>query len=348
MSLVTSAPAWPEVTFSTTVRQFRRAVLVAFAAIGAGCLIYVVEKYLLAPPRRFVESPSEVMMRAFGLAHFLVGWLFLFTSPRLWKADALSRLGGLALIGIALCSGFFLAGAMKNPLVVMAFYSLFLVHEVRDEAHLFLAYGDGPTHEPDRQRVLTLLSLTACLVLILVLATAYLVNGFFLRRTEGLDKVSATVIVGGVIVLLTGIAILAAATFRLGLRVYGDLLSLLAAHAPLLWVYGGILTILVLGSLLGSVGFNLIILLHVTVWLVFVHHRLGQRQAPVGNLWDWLRGTPAGFVTLHLVAVVLILTLMAIRVHAWARVGLVSELLATSSFPYWSLMHIAMSFIRLR
>jgi len=39
---------------------------------------------------------------------------------------------------------------------------------------------------------------------------------------------------------------------------------------------------------------------------------------------------------------------MGLRVYVWERSGWACQLLATSSFPYWSLMHISMSFWRPR
>ena len=66
-----------------TCRNFRTATLYALVALGLGGGIYLIETFALASRRRFVENPADVMMRAVGLAHFWVGWLFLFTSPRL-------------------------------------------------------------------------------------------------------------------------------------------------------------------------------------------------------------------------------------------------------------------------
>jgi hypothetical protein len=89
----------------------------------------------------------------------------------------------------------------------------------------------------------------------------------------------------------------------------------------------------------------MIILLHVTVWLVFVHYQLVKRPSSAPrNLWQWLRGTPAGFLTLHIGIAVLTLVIMAVRVHVWQRTGWFSELFAAKNFCYWGLMHISMSF----
>src|SRR5262249_53261674 len=74
---------------SPTWRQFQTTCLAVGAAIGVGCVLYAIETILLHCERRFVENPSDVMTRAIGLAHFTVGWLFLFTSPRLRNRAAL-------------------------------------------------------------------------------------------------------------------------------------------------------------------------------------------------------------------------------------------------------------------
>jgi Ca2+/Na+ antiporter len=181
-----------------------------------------------------------------------------------------------------------------------------------------------------------------------------LVAAFSLHGSAGERAVAYTTRPG--LLLALGIVLLAAAsvwagtrTLRLGCRIHGDVRSVLAAHQPLLVVYGGLLGLLLLGVVLGSVGFNLIILVHVTAWLVFVYHQLKKRPpVPARNLWTWLRATPAGFLTLHLGLVLLILVLMALRVHVWERAGLVSELFASANFHYWSVMHISMAFWRSR
>jgi hypothetical protein len=313
----------------------------ALVAVTVGCSIYGVETFLLRSRHRFMESPAEVMMRAFGLAHFLVGWLFLFTSPRLRSQSALAWLGASTLLGITLCVAFHIVGAGKNPFAVMAFYGVFLIHEVRDEAHLYQAY-DRP-RQPNK--ILSHLSLAVAALLLSVLAAAYLVNGLL--------KQNPTVTDTPFLALLLGLAGLSVLTIWLVRRLhlaaveeYDGLHGLAAAHGPLLLVYAGILAILVVGSFLGSVGFNLIILIHVTAWLVFVHHQLDRQPSKRPGCWSWLRTTSRGFLVLHLGMVLFVLVLLALRVHVWQRSGWLSHALAGSSFPYWSLMHIGMSLRR--
>jgi hypothetical protein len=332
---------------SRTWRQFRRALLVVALAVGVGGLLYGVETGLLGCEHRCVENPVDAMMRSFGLAHFAVGWLFLFTSPGLRRPGSLLHLLGWSAAGVALCLVYQAGGATKSPLVLMAFYGVFLVHEVRDEADLFRRYGDAPD-APGSERFLSALSLAVSLLLMTLLAGVHLVHGLWRRQTPILLDADAGPLLVGWTGLLIATILVGQRAFRLGRELHGGLGEIAVLYAPLLRVYAAILAILLLGSLLGSVGLNLIILLHVAAWLVFVHHQLGRSPPPTADAWAWLRRTPAGFLTLHLGAVILILVLFALRVHAWERSGWVCDALAKSSFPYWSLMHIAMAFARPR
>lgn len=331
---------------STTVRQFVRAVTIAGAAVGVGCLIYALETFLIHPPRRLVENPVEVMMRALGLAHFWVGWLFLFTSGQLRNRAAFTRLGALTLLGAAGCVLFSLGGGMRNPFLLVLFYGYFLVHEVRDETALYQAYGDGPERGADDRVFLTRLSWAVALLLTCVLAGGFLLQQSAYARLGRFDPVGWLAWAGFGLLLLMAV-LLAVPALRLGRRVHGNLGAVVLAHRPLMCVYGGLLAILACGSLLGSVGFHLIILVHVCGWLVFVTHKLSQQPPrPVTSVWTWCRSTPAGFVTLHLVVTLVILLLMGLRIYVWERAGFVSELFARSSFAYWSLLHISMAFWR--
>jgi hypothetical protein len=341
MSLAPSIPARASLTSSPAVRHFAAAGLWALGAVGVGCAVYAVESLLLRPRRAFLENPTEVMMRAFGLAHFVVGWMFLFSSPRLRSPAAVSRLGLLTLLGAGLCLLFAAGGALRNPFLLLLFYGYFLVHEIRDEAELYRAYdGAGP----NAGRFLGALSLAVAVLAAAAMVLAFSLHGSAVERAGRYTSAPHVVLPLIVAVLLALGVALAARALKVGAAVYGDGASALAAHRPLLAVYAALFAILLLGSLAGSAGFNLIILLHVCAWLVFVRSRLALRPGEVTGLWSWLRGTPAGFVTLHLLVAGIILALMAARVHLWDRGGWVSELVATGNFPYWSLMHITMAF----
>jgi hypothetical protein len=341
---LTPGRAWAA---SRTWRQFQRALGVASLAVLLGGALYGVETGLLGPNRRVVENPVDLMMRTLGLAHFAVGWLFLFTAPGLRTGRSLARLAGWSLVGAALCALYHLGGAGRNPLVVMAFYSLFLVHEAGDEASLFRRSGEAPAG-PAADRFLRALGWTAGLGLTAALTGVHLLLGHGLRQDAFLAATPpAPLALGWLAVALAGV-VAAARTLHLGRQTFGSGADAAGQCAPLLGIYATIFLILMLGSLLGSVGLNVIILLHVAAWLVFVHRQLGENPRPAPGLWPWLRRTPAGFLTLHLGAAGLILVLFTLRVHVWDRSGWGCELLAKNSFPYWSLMHITMAFARPR
>jgi hypothetical protein len=344
VSMAWVASPWQGCVQTMTVRQFCRAMGMAAAAIALGSLIYLVEKYGLHLERRFIENPLDVVMRAFALAHFLVGWLFLFTSPRLRDGAAIRRLLLACLGGAGLCALFASCGGTRNPFLVMFFYGYFLAHEVRDEARLCQVYGDARP-APGGQLLLQPLAVAATAILMTALACGYFSYHALAEKHTSLDQVPP-----GALALAVGALGLfsVAAGYRYvqhGRHAYGGLRPLLAAHQPLLTVYGALLLILMVGSPLGSAGLNLIILVHVTAWLVFTVHQLSKRPpVPIKNLWGWLRSTPTGFAVLHVGVALAVLVLMAVRVHAWQRVGFVSELLASSNFCYWGLLHISIAF----
>jgi hypothetical protein len=281
------------------------------------------------------------MMRGLGLAHFWVGWLYLFTSPRLRSATAIANLAAWTLAGAVLCWLALAGGGTKNPFFLMAFYAYFLIHEIRDEANLFVIHREAPDH-PQRDRFLRQLAASVTVSLMTIFAALYVLHG---RVGEKLETAVADAEVWlGVLIgaLFAGCATSWWLTCRTVRRHGLDWRD----YSPLLVVYAAIGLLLTIGSAFGSFGFNLIVLIHVCAWLVFTHQRLVASTAPPRRGWAWWRGTPAGFLTLHAGAALIVLVLMALRVHLWERAGWISVLFATSSFPYWSIMHITMAFWR--
>src|SRR5262249_54003605 len=112
-------------SISPTWRRFQVACGYVVLAILAGWVLYGVGTLVLHCEHRFVETPADTMTRALGLTHFSIGWLFLFTSPRLRNRVALGRLAFWTAFGVAFCAVFAWSGGDKNPLALMAFYSFF-------------------------------------------------------------------------------------------------------------------------------------------------------------------------------------------------------------------------------
>jgi hypothetical protein len=322
-------------------------VVLALLAVGIGCLIYLVETCLFKSRHRVIQNPTAAMMRACGLAHFWVGWLFLFSSARLRTGRSATRLLLVSLLGGGLCLLSAWGGMTHSPFTFVLFYAYFLIHEILDEASLFQASGEAPKGAKDK-RLLNLLAWSAALLLSSVLGGGYLIYGLICGRGV-LTSPAAAVLGGATIMCLAAGTFLGVRFMALGRAVHGTVSDLGGAYRPLLAVYAGLLAILLLGSVAGSVVFNLIILIHAGSWLLFVHRQLGLRPLPTGlNLWTWLRATPRGFLTLHLGMICFVLVVQVLRQYVWQRSGFACQLLAGSSFPYWSLMHISMSFWRPR
>lgn len=333
---------------SRTWRQFQTACGCVALTLAVGCLLYAVETLILRCPHRFVENPADTMTRAIGLAHFSIGWLFLFTSPRLRNRSTLVRLAIWTALGVGFCWLFERCGADRNPLVMLAFYSFFFIHEVRDEANLFRHSGELAVPDGLVERFLPTLCATMALLLMACLAGLQMVRGHWLGRSAALVQIPAPVLLAAWLILGTAAALAASRTITIARRLFGSARHAADLFRPLLAVYAGIASILLVGSLFGSVGANLIILIHGLTWLVYTHRKLSENPIQATGPWSWLRATPRGFLTLHLLAISAALMLFALRTHLWQRTGLVCHLVSKTWFPYWSLMHIAMAFARSR
>jgi len=327
------------------LRRYWQACCVAGGVLLFGCLLYLVEKYWWQPAARFVENPADVTMRAFGLSHFLVGWLFLLTSPRCWTRAGVIRLASGLLAGTVLCAVYASLGGMKNPLLVLLFYSYFLAHEVRDELMLYRRYE--PSSAQDSAALDAFARVTTCF-LVLILAATLLSRALIVSPERWLEKVDGRLaaLIGAVLALATVsstvrfVKAVSSERQRVGPRIR----AFLHTHRALCIVYGCTLLLLATGLLAGSNGLNLVILIHVSAWLVFVNATLNQQAKSATGLWQYVRTTGPGFVVLHLSAFLAVLTILALRVYVWQRVGLVSQVFATCNFCYWGIMHITIAF----
>jgi len=342
MSVAMAAPGWEMALGTRTVRQFLRALAVAAITLSVGCVVYCIERFGFGSESRTVQNPADVMVRVLGMAHFAVGWLYLATSPRLRNRPALARLAVATLIGAVLCVLFAQFGGTRHPLLAMVFYGYFLFHELGDETMFYQAYGDHPARSPKAAAFLRSLSWASALVLLTVLASLYF--GFaWAENHRALRRVPAGIAPLGISLLAVAAGAMTVRALRQGLALHGSWRGLVGTHLPLFMVYGGLLAVLGFGSLLGTTGLNLLILIHASVWIVFTQFQLAKRPAAKRSPWTWLRATPAGFLTLHIGAAALFLALMAVRVYVWHRQGWYSELLTSHNFCYWGLMHISMS-----
>src|SRR5262249_36509738 len=157
--------------------------------------------------------------------HFSIGWLFLFTSTRLRNRAALSKLTFWTLFGIAFCWIFARYGADKNPLLMMAFYSFFFIHEVCDEAHLYRHSGELLDDASRANRVLSSLCWSMSLMLMTLLAAFHILRGHFLGRSAMLQEVpTAWLLIGWTfLILVAGCSF--SRTLRLATLLYGSVMD---------------------------------------------------------------------------------------------------------------------------
>ncbi len=335
-SVIDSSPTW---------QRFKTACSITLIAALVGCLIYAIETFVLRCRHRFAESPVETITRSVGIAHFLIGWLFLATSPRIYHGLALIRIAAMTLVGLGLCWGFAQAGGDKNPLAMLAFFALFFAHEATDEAKLFRRSGETGRLTARQERYFSWLGWSVASAWITLLAGFYLARATLFPRSDIVAGAELQIAWLAAVVVST---LLAGYCVRLAQKAYGSLAECLASNLPLMRVYAGLSLVLLVGSIFGSVGLNLIILVHVMTWLVSTREDLKKNPEPATNPWLWIRRTPAGFLALHLGLAVVVLVLMALRTHVWERTGIVCDAVSRGWFPYWSILHITISFWRFK
>ena len=304
-------------------------------------------------PSRLVWHPVETSMRLFALSHFVVAILFMTTSRSMQSLRSWTWLVGLTGVGVGLCLLFGTAGALASHGAAVLFYAYFLVHEFRDQAFFYRANGDAPPGADERQLRRDLLLVPA--LVSLVIATVFFIGAAF--RVGGARRYTDAVFgtLSPPLRMALGVAagILCAGAVVWARRHYertrqGGVAGFVRRNRPLLFVFGGILVVLFLDiAVTGRV--YAIVALHVAAWFVFVNHQLAKRPppspAPTALSWRWMRSTRAGFNVLHLGVFALIVA------AAWASSYAVGSkdgawaLLGREAFPYWTIMHVTMSFV---
>src|SRR5262249_1681990 len=156
-----------------------------------------------------------------------------------------------------------------------------------DEAYLFRQSGEAPEN-PCVERLLQALAWLMSLFLMTMLAAGQILRGHFLGRSAMLHEIPAEWLIGAWLVLVTATFLSAFVTCWLARGVHGSLRQTVVLYQPLLAIYAGLIVILLLGSLFGSVGANLVIMLHGMTWLVQTLRKLRERNEPSTGLWSWL------------------------------------------------------------
>jgi hypothetical protein len=92
----------------------------------------------------------------------------------------------------------------------------------------------------------------------------------------------------------------------------------------------------------------MIVCFHVAAWWVFTTRQLARRdRAAEPKGLAWFRETQAGFQTLHLGLVVLIVAVAAVWAYAFDRslANPLGWLVSQQAFPYWTIGHVTVSFV---
>jgi hypothetical protein len=308
---------------------------------------------------RLVWNGWETSMRFLALSHFLVALVFTVSSRRMRTVKGLGWFAGLLAAGVLACVGFSRLGGMDggtttSAMLAVLFYGYFLVHEFRDQAFFYRANGDAPKGVDAREDTRSVL-LVPALVFGLIAATfafgaAFEIGGAR-RYDQAFDAFSHPV--RGILGVLPMALVLAAAWAwrRRIVRTHpGGLRAFLARHRPILLVYLGIYAVLMLG-IVATGRVYAIVTLHVTAWYVFTVHQLSRRPAPdpappPGSM-AWMRGTVAGFNALHLGLAGVVVAAAAAWAYAFGNShgqDALRVLLSRESFPYWTILHVTVSF----
>ena len=299
---------------------------------------------------RFVREATETTARLLAVAHTLVATLFLVTSAKVRSARGATTVVGLAVASVALCLGFAALGGRAGGVAMGLFAVYFLVHDLRDEAWFYGANGDMAPAEARRAG-----AALGGFVLFVMLATAAGGVAVGLPRLTTPLGLASWPVAGRV--AAAGAGVLAALTVaHLCMRAFarGPVRGAPAEarrHRPLVVVLLGVYAVF-FASIALTGRFYALVATHVVLWYVFTLRRLATAPPPATpprmGSWTWMRSTVAGFNALHLGLMGLLVALAA----AWAfgfrndpeLTGL-RLLLSREAFPYWTLVHVTLSWM---
>jgi len=364
-----TASRWARLTL--TERNFLKSLVYTAAIVFVFYCGFLLEREILnrSPAAiRFIPQAAEAAMRYVGIPHVIIGFLFMTSSPRNRTWRKRSWLAGLFMVGIALCTGYYVGGGKTNLILYTGVYLYFLVHELRDEANFVFILGDAPPPS-DRAAMQGLVTwMTGLIVVSMIvlgvapasfgvfheklsapgsaLAGGALVNSVWIRGALPLGlklliALAPMVLLGGAYV-----AVLRRSARRLGFSGAGQLMS---TYHTMFRIMFGVAGVLGLALIVTQRAYPLA-LFHFVAWYVFASYQFDRnppKQDPTGR-WLWMRTTVSGFKTLH---IGLVLALMAVGLY-WTLAldptdtsSWLTKLIAPAAFPYWTVMHITISFI---
>jgi hypothetical protein len=299
---------------------------------------------------RFVREATETSTRLLAVAHTLVATLFLATSSKVRSARGAATVAALAVAAVAACLGFGALGGREGGVAMGLFAVYFLLHDLRDEAWFYGANGDAPPAEA-RRAGLALGGFVLC-VMLATAAAGVAIGLPKLTRPLHLAAAPAAVRIG---LAAAGVAAaLVAAHLCLRAFARGPVAGARAEarrHRPLVVVLLGVYGVF-FASIALTGRFYALVATHVVIWYVFTLRRLATAPPPavaprVGS-WTWMRTTVAGFNALHLGLLAVLAGLGAVWAFGFendpSMTGL-RLLLSREAFPYWTLVHVTLSWM---
>ena len=117
-------------------------------------------------------------------------------------------------------------------------------------------------------------------------------------------------------------------------------------HRPILVIQLASTGIVLVALIGGSWTLQIVVLMHFVGWYLFALHQIGRRvPAAPRSIWQWMRTTRAGFMTLHLGLAALVALLMVIDVYGFGRTTWLNAAIGSQSFYYWTIAHVTLSFL---
>lgn len=350
-----AVPALERPAFWTrpSIRQFASTAVVMGVLIG---LFWLLDRFEPAEHHRagiVGGRPVSVAAVLVGLAHFVVAFFFMVTSRTSSTRQAIRRLFLGMIVAVALC-GVLSIGSDAAPILFPSVFVgvYFISHEVRDEYFFATVLGDVPAGRLNRAAFLLLLGAVTLALLGLVWNLPFLRpnhRGMAILRpivdlsdVQGLGKILWW---AGPSLLLAGAAV---ALFRVSLKRAGlGAGEFFRTYSPMLVVYA-LLTSLFFLAPKKEQSIYMIVCFHVAAWWVFMTRQLARRDPSVRpSGLAWFRETQAGFQTLHLGLVVLIVAAAAVWAYAFERslAHPLGWLVSREAFPYWTIGHVTVSFV---
>ncbi len=326
-----------------------RAAMLVMALIFGFELIRLAEQRFLAMPAglAFVENAAETSTRYFTIPHVMVGFLFMITSTRSRTVRKRLWIAGLLVVGAAL--GFAYGDLLSHggKLLGAAFlYSYFLVHELRDEMNFYRMLDGAERIEDDRsfrrfgQEQIALL-LIGVVFILWVSGTMRTTPVLVIPGVSHLGMIAMAAVFG-----LAWMAAKVASYGRYAARRGTSIPQVVRDHRQFIRLFATVFLLTIVGAIVTDRLYP-IILLHVSVWYVVTCRTLKQRppaRLKIGT-WPWMRGTLSGFRTLHIGLAVACMIVGALAVYTTGPVDRVWWLISPAAFPYWTIMHISVSFV---